>query len=584
MANKNISDLINQIKKSRLRVSQDTVEEKFEEKMAEIDIREKEKLAQSKAASLGFSYINLKGFPITPEAMVLIPEEQARNLKVVCFLKKDNQIRIGAVEPEDSQIQELVSKLGKEHQAKVEIYVVSEHSLKTALDLYQRIPKVKKVVRGVEIKEADLEKFKKEMTFLKDLDTKIKKISLTEVFTMILATAIQTRASDIHIETEEEEVKVRFRIDGVLKVVASLPKESWPKVISRIKLLAGLKINIEDIPQDGRITIFLTGEKIDVRISTLPSAFGESVVMRLLMSSATGLDFKALGLRGRAFKQLKKEVGRPNGMVITTGPTGSGKTTTLYAILTKLNSPETKIITLEDPIEYKLEGITQSQVERPRGEEEGKSSLKPTKETYSFARGLRAILRQDPDIIMVGEIRDLETAEVAIQAALTGHLVLSTIHTNDASGAIPRFLSMGVKPFLLAPALNAILAQRLVRKICPKCKTEDKLDSDTLKRVKETLSDLPKDPEYKIDWNNLKFCKGKGCPECNETGFKGRIGVFEVLTITSEIEKVILSGKVSEYQMQEIAKKNGMVTMAQDGILKALDEITSVEEVFRVSE
>jgi type IV pilus assembly protein PilB len=387
---------------------------------------------------------------------------------------------------------------------------------------------------------------------------------------MIVASALKAEASDIHIEAEENMVVVRFRLDGILHNIAQLPKEMQKQLISRIKLLSGLKINIFDKPQDGRFTIFLTNDKVDVRVSTIPTGFGESIVMRLLRSAAVGLEFEDLGLRGKAYEELKRQINRPNGMIVTTGPTGSGKTTTLYAILKKLAKPEVKIITLEDPIEYRLPGINQSQIDVSKG--------------YTFPAGLRSILRQDPDVIMVGEIRDLETAETSIQAALTGHLVISTIHTNDASGAIPRFLSMGVKPFLLSPALNAIIGQRLVRRICPACKEETTLPPELLERVKKILSELPEEEKKGIDFKNLKFYHGKGCDKCNMIGYKGRIGIYEIMLMNKEIEELILSGEVSEYKMKEVAVKNGMVTMVQDGLLKALEGITTVEEVFRVAE
>ncbi|HQA63836.1 MAG TPA: GspE/PulE family protein, partial [bacterium] len=326
-----------------------------------------------------------------------------------------------------------------------------------------------------------------------------------------------------------------------------------------------------DRPQDGRFSVFLTNDRIDLRVSALPTAFGESIVIRLLMSSAVNLSFDDLGLRGGAFQILEREIQRPNGMIVTTGPTGSGKTTTLYAILKKLNKPETKIITIEDPIEYELKGINQSQVNKD----------------YTFAKGLRSIVRQDPDIIMVGEIRDLDTAEIAIQAALTGHLVLSTIHTNDAFGAIPRFLSMGAKPFLLAPALNVAIGQRLVRRVCDKCKTEIELSAEFKERVSKLLSELPNKPEYepyKKDIEQLKFYQGAGCENCQGLGYKGRIGIYEIMPIDGEIENKITKGDLSEYEIKALAKEKGVVTMAQDGLLKALDGITSVEEVFRVSE
>jgi type IV pilus assembly protein PilB len=280
--------------------------------------------------------------------------------------------------------------------------------------------------------------------------------------------------------------------------------------------------------------------------------------------------FDQLGLRGDAFNRLKREVQRPNGMIITTGPTGSGKTTTMYAVLRTLNKPGVKIITLEDPVEIKMDGINQSQVD-------------PTHD-YTFAKGLRSILRQDPDICMVGEIRDLETAEIAIQMALTGHLMLSTIHTNSASGAIPRFLSMGVKPFLLAPSLNSVIGQRLVRRICESCIEEFVLEPELLERVQKVFETLPEVEKKNITINNLQFYKGKGCAACSGLGYKGRIGIYEIFIMDKEIEGIILGDQVSEYQIQDIAVKNGMVTMVQDGLLKALDKITTVEEVFRVTE
>jgi len=297
---------------------------------------------------------------------------------------------------------------------------------------------------------------------------------------------------------------------------------------------------------------------------------GESVVMRILYGGAEGVTFDDLGLRGDAYDKLKKEIERPNGMIITTGPTGSGKTTTMYAILRLLNKPGGKIITLEDPVEIKMEGINQSQVDPSRD--------------YTFAKGLRSILRQDPDICMVGEIRDLETADIAIQSALTGHLMLSTIHTNSASGAIPRFLSMGVKPFLLAPALNSIIGQRLVRKICPNCVEETKLSDENIKRVKEILATLPEKEKQTVRLDDLHFYHGKGCDKCSGLGYKGRIGIYEIFIMNKEIEKNILGDQISEYTIQEIATKDGMITMVQDGLLKALNKVTTVEEVFKVSE
>ncbi|MDO8598553.1 MAG: GspE/PulE family protein [bacterium] len=552
------------------KITTDSVAEKFAEKMRQLELSAKEREVEHHAKALGVGYINLKGFPIGPETLGTIPREQSQQLRAICFLNTGTEIRVGALTPDDAGVKDLVYQLGERFHADARRYAISEESFAHASKLYDAIPTVKAIETGVTITEADLERLKQELANLKAIEQKLREVSLSDLVTLIIAGSIQAKSSDIHIEAEEHEVTLRYRIDGVLRQVAAIPKELWPRLISRVKLLSGLKLNVDDVPQDGRFTIALTNDKIDVRVSTLPTAWGESVVMRLLMSSAAGLQFEQLGVRGRAETQLKTQVERPNGMIITTGPTGSGKTTTLYAVLNKLNDPETKIITLEDPVEYKLKGINQSQID-------------PSKE-YTFAKGLKAILRQDPDVVMVGEIRDLETAEVAIQAALTGHLMLSTIHTNSAAGAIPRFLSMGVKPFLLAPALNAIIGQRLVRKVHEDCKIEDPLTPELLQRIQTIVTSLPEDERKAREGKPMQFWKGKGCETCHDTGYKGRIGIYEIFAMSKEIETVILSGSVSEYQMQEIAVKQGMVTMVQDGILKVLDGITTAEEVFSVAE
>ncbi|MDO8583582.1 MAG: GspE/PulE family protein [bacterium] len=539
------------------------------EKIEEVRLTDKEKEAQAFAESKGLPYINLRGFAIMPEALSMIPKAQAEALKTVAFLKVGSQIRLATSNP-SKEVEEFVKQLAKDQFAEVRLYYVSEAGFAAALEMYRMLPEVKEVVAGYRIEQADLEKYSKEIADVNDLQKKITEVSTTDVVTMMLGASIKANASDIHIEAEESDVKVRFRLDGILRDIAKLPKDAWKQMISRLKLLAGVKINVEDVPQDGRITIYLPEEKIDIRVSFLPTAFGESVVMRLLRPKAVALEFDNLGIRGRAFEELKREVDRPNGMIVTTGPTGSGKTTTLYAVLKKLNDPKVKIITLEDPVEYKMEGINQSQIDYSKN--------------YDFARGLRSILRQDPDVVMVGEIRDLETAEISIQAALTGHLVVSTIHTNSAAGAIPRFLSMGVKPFLLAPALNAVIGQRLVRRLCQDCKVAIELDAASKQEVTQLMKTLPANSGYKVDVATMKFMgPGKGCPTCNNMGYKGRIGIYEIFAMTKEIEAIILGSEVSEYQIQEIAMKDGMITMAQDGILKALDGLTSVDEVLRIA-
>lgn len=554
-----------------LHVAEPEVEEALQSKIGQIALKEKEQETEATARQAGLGYINLVGFPIGPETIAVIPKPEAERLRAVCFLKTFGQIRLGTTDPSNPDLPPLLAALGAKYHAQTELYLISEHSLAVALRLYDRLPKVRKMSSDLEIATTDLERFQAAIRSLPDIAEQLKTTSVTDTFIVLLAGALQARSSDIHIEAEASGIRVRYRIDGVLVPVTTIPKEQWPRIISRIKLMSGLKINITSTPQDGRISLLLRGDKVDIRVSTLPTAFGESVVMRLLRSTSTQITFQELGLRDRALEQLTNETQRPNGMVVVTGPTGSGKTTTLYAVLTKLNNADTKIITLEDPIEYKLEGINQSQVDWSKG--------------YTFAQGLRSILRQDPDVVMVGEIRDLETADTAIQAALTGHMVLSTVHTNDAAGAIPRFLSMGTKPYLLAPALNAVVAQRLVRRICEHCVIEDALTPELLERVKTTLAAIPKNSGYTIDAGRpLTFKKGAGCDYCHHLGYTGRIGIFEVLVVDSELEKVILTSQASEYQMREVAAHQGMITMAQDGLLKALDGITTVDEVFRVAE
>lgn len=546
-----------------------SVAAKLEERMGEIKQGEKEKLVQEKAAQLSLPYIALRGFPIAPEALSLITKDIAATMRVLPFFLVGDEVRLATPAP-SPEIDKLAERIKKDRSANIQIYLVSEDSFEYALKLYDKLPTPKEVIYGYRIEEADLAKYEKEISNFTDLQKKIGEVNTTDIITLIFGAALKIGTSDVHVEAEEEDVKIRFRIDGKLRDAATLPRASWKQIIGRLKLLAGVKINVEDVPQDGRITIYLTNEKIDIRVSFLPTAFGESVVMRILRPKAIALEFDNLGIRGKALEDLEREIEKPNGMIITTGPTGSGKTTTLYAILKKLNQPTEKIITLEDPIEYKLQGINQSQIDHSRN--------------YDFAKGLRSILRQDPDIVMVGEIRDAETAEIAIQAALTGHLVVSTIHTNSAAGAIPRFMSMGVKPFLLAPALNAVIGQRLVRRLKPDMARPAKLSAAKLNQVKKILGAIPKNSGYSVDLEKLNFMEpdpDKITP--TDDGYKGRVGIYEIFTMTNEIEEEVLKKDVSEARIAEMATAAGMLTMAQDGLLKALDGLTSVDEVLAVA-
>jgi type II secretory ATPase GspE/PulE/Tfp pilus assembly ATPase PilB-like protein len=539
----------------------------FARKQAELKDKQIEREAQAKAAAVGLPYVSLVRFPISPEALSLIPREESKRLSLVCFFYDGKSIKLATDKPSQEAVA-LLEHLSAAHFADGELYAVSTRSIVFAMSMYDRLPRLRKLSTGVEISLADLEKFKQEISDYKSLDEKINKASMSDVVTMVMATALKTNASDIHIEAEEAGIAVRFRIDGVLQEAANMDRDQWKKIISRLKLLAKVKLNITDKPQDGRFTIFFPEEKVEVRCSFLPTSYGESVVMRLLHSSSVALSFDDLGLRHVQLELLDREIAKPNGLILTTGPTGSGKTTTLYAILNKLNSPDSKIITLEDPIEYKLDGINQSQVDPSRD--------------YTFAKGLRSILRQDPDIVMVGEMRDYETAEIAVQASLTGHLVLSTLHTNDAAGVIPRLIDMGVKPFFLVPSVNCIIGQRLVRKICPHCRQPHTLTFEEEEKVKKILAVIS--PKAGVDVPSVlpaMYKAGAGCEQCQGIGYKGRLGIYEIFTMDNDIKQLTTDGAPS-FRILQKAIENGMVTMLQDGILKCLEGVTDLDEVIRV--
>ena len=433
------------------------------------------------------------------------------------------------------------------------------------------MPEVSKKITGeVVISAPKFSQLQKEIKNISGFKKKIEAVlgkEITEILEIIFGGAISLDVSDIHIEPEEEKAKLRVRIDGVLHDVILFDLKSYNAILSRIKLLSGIKLNIINRPQDGRFTILLEEATIEIRVSTLPAEYGESIVLRILNPKSL-IETEALGLRKDIAEIFNKEIKRPNGMIIVTGPTGSGKTTTLYAVLKKINKPENKIITIEDPVEYHLEGLSQTQVDPARG--------------YTFANGLRSIMRQDPDVVLVGEIRDKETAEIALQAALTGHLVFSTLHTNDAAGAVARLVDLGVRPVSIAPSINMVVAQRLPRKVCKKCVVFVSPTSTDLEKIRKGLAKVKKEiiPAAFFD-KNLKIPKAKGCENCNFTGYKGRIGIYETFLVDDEMERFILASP-SIVDMRELAIKKGMVLMHQDGLIKVLQGITTIEEVERV--
>jgi len=425
----------------------------------------------------------------------------------------------------------------------------------------------RKITGEVRISKTKILEFENEVKNISNYKEKIKEYlnsPITELLEIILIGAINLEASDIHLEPEEEKARIRLRIDGILQDVSFLELKTYQILLSRLKLLAGIKLNIFDKPQDGRFTIQLGEILIEIRASTLPAEYGESVVLRILDPKAL-IELENLGLRKDLLKIVEKEIKRPNGMIIVTGPTGSGKTTTLYAFLKKIKRPEIKIITIEDPIEYHLEGISQTQVNPSKG--------------YDFASGLKSVMRQDPDVILVGEVRDLETVETAIQAALTGHLVLTTLHTNDAAGTVARLTSLGAKTANIGPALNLVIAQRLLRRVCQKCKRLEKVSAEELAKFKEELSSLKiKTPPL---LKETKIPKAVGCSACNQTGYRRRVGAFEIFLVDDEMKKFILTNP-SIAEIKKLAIKKGMITMKQDGLLRVLEGITTLEEVERI--
>ncbi|MFA5086998.1 MAG: GspE/PulE family protein [Candidatus Paceibacterota bacterium] len=434
---------------------------------------------------------------------------------------------------------------------------------------------MEKITGKLEIEKEFLERNQKNFKNVPNLKIAIEAAlssDVTFLIKTIMGGAVLLDVSDLHLETTDQGSSLRFRIDGLLQPVCSFSYTQHQSLLSRIKLLSGLKLNIEKKPQDGRFTVLLSNEtegdqEIEIRVSTLPAEYGETVVMRVLNPKSL-ISLEDLGLRKDLYEVFTKESQKPNGMIIVTGPTGSGKTTTLYAFLKKIRNPEINIITVEDPIEYHLDGISQTQVDADKG--------------YDFASGLRSIVRQDPDVILVGEIRDLETASIALQAALTGHLVLSTLHTNNSTGTIPRLQSLGEQPANIAPAINMIVAQRLVRKLCPKCAREEKISQEAYDQIKKELLNLPKNIDVPELTTETKIGVPKGCEYCSFTGYKGRIGIFEAFLIDNELEEFILTSPSSS-ALQKMAMQKGLVLMKQDGLIKVLQKTTTLEEVIKAA-
>ncbi len=517
------------------------------------DISE-EYLAEILADYFGVEFVALKKIKIPDDAIREISEEVAKKRKVIPFeITPEGNLKVAVEDPGDL---DTINFLQKETGKHIIPYITTATDLREALGVYKKsiTSDFKKII------EENVAKSKAQG---QDVEQMAKDLPVINILNTMIEYAISQRASDIHLERLPHEFIVRFRVDGILHDVINLPINVHPAVVARIKILSDLKIDEHRLPQDGRFRYETESHSTAIRVSIIPAFYGEKVVLRLLEESERFLTLEELGLSQRNLKLVDAAIRQPHGMILSTGPTGSGKTTTLYTILHILNRPEVNISTVEDPIEYDIKRVNQIQVN--------------PKINLTFADGLRSLLRQDPDILMVGEIRDKETADMAIHSSLTGHLVLSTLHTNDAPGSIPRLIDMGVEPFLLASTLNLTIAQRLVRKICKACVTSIKLSEDELAKMQKALKAL--NPLAKIP---NKLYKGKGCQECGGSGFRGRIGIFEVLEVTPGMQALI-SQKVSEEKVTEQALKDGMVTMLEDGFTKVEAGVTTLEEVLRVT-
>ena len=520
-----------------------------------------EVLARARGKAFGFPYEDLIGRKIDQKVLKNIPLEFASHYQVAAYDLKGDTLSVALINATDLKAQEAVEFLVRERGLKV-------HYAITTPDAYQGVIKQYGSL-GIEAKEAlDVAAGKFAPTTkekMEGMEEVVKSAPVSKMLSAILKHAVEARASDIHIEPVFNETRVRYRIDGELHTSLVLPKYIHSAIVSRVKVLANLRIDETRVPQDGRIRLEIEGREIDFRISTLPLYSNEKVVMRILDTAEGVPTLEGLGFEGKNIAVMRDNIDKPHGMFLVTGPTGSGKSTTLYAILNVLNSEGVNIVTLEDPVEYYLKGINQSQVRPEVG--------------FTFASGLRSILRQDPDTVMVGEIRDNETAELAIHAALTGHIVLSTLHTNDAFGAIPRFIDMKVEPFLISSTLNVVVAQRLVRKMCQFCKESlevpDTLVQEVRKELEPVRASLPE--SVKLD-APLTFWRGKGCKRCNGEGYAGRTAIGEVLGVNEELKTIIANGAKYD-QIRDAFNRQGMLTLKQDGIMKAIAGSTTIEEV-----
>lgn len=544
-------------------------DEQTNSQLSLLRLQAQERVMQSKAPQYGIEYIDLRGYTINPEAVALIPEAIAREHSFVAFDKKKRQVLVALTQPENTTVKQYLTTL-EARGFTYQLFLCSEASLTHAHKRYGDIKNTTATKKGVlDINPEVILTFAKSIKTIKDIAdqlTQVRTINsprrVSETLEMMFAGALALKASDIHIEPEEFDVRLRYRLDGVLVDIFKLETFIYGRIISRLKLLSGMILNQRQEAQDGRFRFTFGEREIEVRSSIIPGAGGESMVMRLLDPGVASFSIDKLQLNPQLAAVMEEQLKRPNGLIITTGPTGSGKTTALYAFLRAVHDSEKKIITIENPVEYKLEGIVQTQ----------------TGNDYTFAQGLRAILRQDPDIIMVGEIRDREVAETAIHAAQTGHLVFSTLHTNNAVGGFPRLIDLGVDPRILGSAVNIILGQRLVRMLCNECKESYMADDQEKTLIESLAADYPGGMTVP---NPLMLYKAKGCATCGNTGYKGRVGVFEAIMVNDAVEEVVIRDP-REYTILEAAKDQNIPSMEQDGIVKVINGVTDITELQRV--
>lgn len=548
-------------------------EDKQKQRLEELRTQEEEGLAEAMAKKYGLPYLDLSVSPTNIDALRIIHEPEAREAEVAPFNVVNKTLYLGIISPENQKTQKTIAEL-EGRGFKCVLYMVSHQSLEKVWSRYKDLSYAMETKGGaLDIENEEIQELTKEVKTAEDIKKSIemviaqkKSYRISRILEIILAGAISINASDIHIEPEEKNVRLRYRLDGVLNDILEVDHETFSLLLSRIKLISNLKLNIKDKAQDGRFSIKMNDSEIEIRTSLLPGGYGESVVLRVLNPDAISVSLENLGINEHLLEIIKHELHKPNGMILNTGPTGSGKTTTLYAFLKKVHTPDIKIITIENPIEYHLQGVVQTQTDEEKG--------------YTFLEGLRSALRQDPDIIMVGEIRDNETAEIAVNAALTGHLVFSTLHTNNAAGTFPRLIDLGVNPKIISSAVNIAMAQRLVRKLCEHCKRKAELSEAEQGLIENTLATI-KDPKYLAGLDKENIYESVGCEVCNFTGFKGRTAIYEAILTNEKIEAIILQNP-SEREINKAAEDQGILNMKQDGIIKVLRGITTLSELARV--